>query len=221
MPKDAPAPLTAVASPAAARQPTTPIMAIFLTARRLTRSKITSVLFVSISDTPLEGETRMVSTPSSIALWLNSANKRVAILYGSIGQRVRRPFKHPEVRIGGGRISKGAPQWALSTARSLRRPLTSVLGASAPAHRRIIGGKMHMPLAPAYAHGQLKAMYGAIHRPRPKPKMARATGLSPSVSKRQASGRMGCRCFDQIGRPFCSQPSESRRGGSQFGLSRS
>jgi hypothetical protein len=46
----------------------------------------------------------------------------------------------------------------------------------------------------------------AIHRPRAKPQMARATGLSPSVSKRQASGqasaelrreRMGCRCFDQ------------------------
>ena len=41
----------------------------------------------------------------------------------------------------------------------LRRPLTSVLGASAPAHR-IIGGKIDMPLAPAYAHGRLKAMYG-------------------------------------------------------------
>jgi len=41
----------------------------------------------------------------------------------------------------------------------LRRPLTSVLGASAPAHR-IIGGKMDMPPAPAYAHGRLKAMYG-------------------------------------------------------------
>ena len=34
-----------------------------------TRSKITSVLFVSISDTPLDGETRMVNTPSSIARW--------------------------------------------------------------------------------------------------------------------------------------------------------
>ena len=33
-------------------------------------SKITSVLSVSISDTPFDRETRMVSTPSSIALWL-------------------------------------------------------------------------------------------------------------------------------------------------------
>ena len=70
VPREAPMPLTALASPVTARQPTTPTMAIFLTARRLTRSKITSVLFVSISDTPLDGETRMVSTPSSIALWL-------------------------------------------------------------------------------------------------------------------------------------------------------
>src|SRR6185312_6266011 len=70
VPREATAPLTMVASPVTARQPTTPIMAIFLTARRLTRSEITSVLFVSISDTPLDGETRMVSTPSSTALWL-------------------------------------------------------------------------------------------------------------------------------------------------------
>jgi len=70
VPREGPTPLTALGSPVTARQPTTPVMAIFLTARRLTRSKIKSVLFVSISDTPLDGETRMASTPSSIALWL-------------------------------------------------------------------------------------------------------------------------------------------------------
>jgi hypothetical protein len=65
----APAPVTAVASPVRARQPTTPITAIFLAARRLTRSETKSVLFVSISDTPLDGETRascLITRPPSL-----------------------------------------------------------------------------------------------------------------------------------------------------------
>src|SRR6476660_2672587 len=45
------APVTAAAKPTTARQLTTPITAMFLAARRLTRAK-TAVLFVSISDSP-------------------------------------------------------------------------------------------------------------------------------------------------------------------------
>ena len=52
----APAPVTAAAKPVTARQLTTPIRAIFLAARRLTRSAITAVLFVSISDSRCLGE---------------------------------------------------------------------------------------------------------------------------------------------------------------------
>ena len=59
----------AAESPATARPPTRPIMAILLAARRLTRSEIKSVLFVSICDTPQWG-TRIVSTLSCTALRL-------------------------------------------------------------------------------------------------------------------------------------------------------
>jgi hypothetical protein len=59
----------AAESPPTARPQTRPIMAILLAARRLTRSEIKSVLFVSICDTPQWG-TRIVSTLSCTALRL-------------------------------------------------------------------------------------------------------------------------------------------------------
>jgi hypothetical protein len=49
VPEAAPAPWTAAANPVTVRQPTTAIAAMFLAARRLTRSAITAVLLVSIS----------------------------------------------------------------------------------------------------------------------------------------------------------------------------
>jgi hypothetical protein len=53
-----------VASLVTATQPTTPIMAIFLTARRLTRSEMTSVLFVSNSTLPLTGKLGWSARPA-------------------------------------------------------------------------------------------------------------------------------------------------------------
>jgi hypothetical protein len=99
---------------------------------------------------------------------------------------------------------------ALLTARAttlgaLDEAKKSARASKSGAYIEIIGGKMDMPPALAYAMADSRPCK-AIHRPRPKPQMARATGLSPSVSKRQASGqasaelrreRMGCRCFDQ------------------------
>jgi hypothetical protein len=64
VPREAPMPLTALASPVTARQPTTPVMAIFLTARRRTRSEITPVLFVSNSDSHLTGKLRWSARPA-------------------------------------------------------------------------------------------------------------------------------------------------------------
>jgi hypothetical protein len=70
---------------------TTLIKAIVWAARRLARSPMAAVLFVSISDTPLDGEVRMAGACHSIARWLTQAGKLVAILYDSISpHRVRR-----------------------------------------------------------------------------------------------------------------------------------
>ena len=54
-------PCTAAAKPVTATQVTTLIKATIFAARRLARSPTAAVLFVSISDTPLDGEIRMVS----------------------------------------------------------------------------------------------------------------------------------------------------------------
>ena len=67
------------------------VKATVLAARRLARSPMAAVLFVFISDTPLDREIRMVSACHSIARWLTQAGRLVAILYDSISpHRVRR-----------------------------------------------------------------------------------------------------------------------------------
>ncbi len=77
-------PCTAAAKPVTATQVTTLIKAMILAARRLARSPTAAVLFMSISDTPLNREIRMVSACPSIARWLTQAGRLVAILYDSI-----------------------------------------------------------------------------------------------------------------------------------------
>ena len=72
--KAGPAPVTAAAKPTTARQLTTPITAMFLAARRLTRAQKRQC-YSYPSPTPLSGETRMVSTCRSIARWLMHAGR--------------------------------------------------------------------------------------------------------------------------------------------------
>jgi hypothetical protein len=115
VPREAAMPLTALASPVTARQPTTPVMAIFLTARRLTRSEITPVLFVSNSDTPLTGKLGWSARPSSIALWLILRKQMVGHPIRPIRQHrsaCQGPLKHPEVRIDSAESAgaKGIPR---------------------------------------------------------------------------------------------------------------
>jgi hypothetical protein len=77
-------PCTAAAKPVTATQVTTLINVMVLAARRLACSPTAAMLFVSISDTPLDGEIRMVRACHSIARWLTQAGRLVAILYDSI-----------------------------------------------------------------------------------------------------------------------------------------